>query len=117
MQQRGLPSLLRGLRAAGFESIICYTGYTLQNGTGVLREVVSEKLADVLVAGPYDPTKPHNSHLCSSSNQQLEFLTDFHTMQDFNQDLTVEYHYTPEGNLVLTGFPTEKQRAALLEAT
>lgn len=116
MQQRYLPHLLHGLRDAGFESIICYTGYTLQDGPPVLRDVVRGQLADVLVAGPYDPTKPHNSGLCSSHNQRLEFLTGFHSVHEFNQDLSVEYHYTPDGRLTLTGFPTEKQLAALQEA-
>lgn len=116
MQQKHLPALLRSLRAAGADSIICYTGYTLSARPPVLTEVWHNALVDVLVMGPYDPSQPHNKGLRSSANQELKLVTDRHSAAEFEEALGVELHYAANGSMTVTGFPSEGQLDTLLRA-
>lgn len=116
MQQKHLPALLRSLRTAGADSIICYTGYLLSAAPAALGEVLRDALVDVLVMGPYDPSQPHNQGLRSSANQELKLVTDRHSAAEFEEALGVELHYAADGSMTVTGFPSEKQLDTLLKA-
>lgn len=82
--QEDLHLFLRALKVLGFEDILVYTGYTLEelnklNNPNVLEAL---KYIDVLIDGRYIEALNDNLSLRGSSNQNIHF---------FNQSLIKDY--------------------------
>lgn len=76
-QARGLYYLSRRLRAKGL-TVVCYSGYTLEELTIIRNPWVHRLLGciDMLIDGRYDQTQQANLPWRGSRNQQVHFLTD-----------------------------------------
>ncbi len=118
-QAEGLLALLTRLRAARPEiSLLCYTGYTLQElrASGGSRCAVLG-LLDVLVDGPYVEALDDGGALRGSSNQRVWLLSDRHTAEALGRgggravEVVVEWD-----GFYLMGIPPRGFRARL-EAT
>ncbi len=109
-QPEALAALVRALRDAGVDSVLVFTGYTLDELDGASLEGI-----DVLVAGRYDPTRAVDGvPLLSSDNQRLHLLTSRHGKEDIdlgggNLEITI----TPAGDVRVTGFPPTSLRRAV----
>jgi anaerobic ribonucleoside-triphosphate reductase activating protein len=94
-------------------SIICFTGYTEKQAWlqfEGLDSVLPTALhyIDALVAGPYNPHKPNNTELRSSSNQELVLLSDRHHRSEFAVPLQYEVILHKDSTQTITGFPPEE---------
>lgn len=76
-QAQALAELARRIHARG-QTVVCFTGYTLE----VLRRWSKPDIAallaevDLLIDGPYLADQPSDHPLIGSANQRLHFLTD-----------------------------------------
>ena len=110
-QAGGLAALIAALRRAGVDSILVFTGHTLEE-----LEAANASLEgiDVLVAGRYDPTLALESvPLLSSENQRLHLLTSRHGKADIDlRGGNLEITITGSGDVRVTGFPPPSMRRA-----
>ncbi len=110
LQAAGLALLAKTARKKRDISIICYTGFTLEQlqqnppGPGV-KDLLSE--IDVLIDGPYIPSLNDDKGLRGSSNQRIHFLTDRLKNFDFQTSpRTTEIHVL-NGEVLLVGIPSK----------
>jgi len=109
----GLLTLFAHLKTAHAESsVLVYTGLSLgeiwqRPGLArILQGLGQGALIDVLVAGRYNQQLPVNRGLRSSRNQELVFLTNRHSPEEFEFDNEAEAILGEDGSVVITGFPT-----------
>ncbi|SEM79904.1 anaerobic ribonucleoside-triphosphate reductase activating protein [Syntrophus gentianae] len=78
-------------------SILVFSGYEIAeirqmpNGSAILNSL------DILIAGPYDLTRPLGRSLLGSSNQTIHFLTNRYTYRDFKDIPSCEAIIHPDG--------------------
>jgi anaerobic ribonucleoside-triphosphate reductase activating protein len=88
-------------------SIVCFTGYTLEElkskNDGAVNEFL--KYIDLLIDGGFEQDKFDLSRpWVGSSNQRYIFLTDFYSFKDIEKySNKVEAHLLPDGKLELNG--------------
>lgn len=88
-------------------SIVCFTGYTLEElkskNDGAVNEFL--KYIDLLIDGGFEKDKFDLSRpWVGSSNQRYIFLTDFYSFKDIEKySNKVEAHLLPDGKLELNG--------------
>ena len=88
-------------------SIVCFTGYTLEElkskNDGAVNEFL--KYIDLLIDGGFEKDKFDLSRpWVGSSNQRYIFLTDFYSIKDIEKySNKVEAHLLPDGKLELNG--------------
>ena len=76
LQARSLAVLSQLLKSAGL-SVMCFTGYTLDQLRAKRRRWIEQLLSqvDILIDGPYDRSQAANLLWRGSDNQQVHFLT------------------------------------------
>lgn len=115
-QAEGLEVLLRALRAARPElSLICYSGYTLEElRAGTPAQVAALGLLDVLIDGPYREDEDSGAPLRGSDNQRIRLLSPRHTLEGLLGDSSrrVEVIMEMDG-FTLMGIPPRGFRAHL----
>lgn len=83
-QARGLAVLVSELKSAGL-SVVCFSGYTLQelrtNGDEWQQKLLS--LIDVLIDGRYNQSRPGGG-LTGSTNQQIHLLSKRYSSENVN---------------------------------
>ncbi|MBN2693335.1 radical SAM protein [bacterium] len=86
-------------------SIILYTGYKKSQFKEIDLKII--KLSDILIANPYEEDKRDITlNLRGSSNQSLEFISDFYNIEDFlDGETKVEIKILPSGEMVILGYP------------
>lgn len=108
LQAKALAELIRQAKRKRDISLICYTGYSLDElKTKASDEVVSDLLAqiDVLIAGPYIDELNDNRGLRGSSNQIVHHLTDRLKYYDFisqPRNAEIQMH---DGEMLFVGVP------------
>lgn len=109
LQARALAAVARAVRSAGL-SVFVFTGYDREELVwDAARELLS--LTDVLISGRYlESERVHDLPWRSSSNQQLHLLSDRYAAPAPGEAPEAEIHITPDGTLVLTGFPPAELR-------
>ena len=116
-QAAGLALVARLARQSRELSVICFTGYLLEQ----LREAppnsgVVELLAevDVLIDSPYVASKNNNQGLRGSTNQRVHHLTGRLSDQnfDFETGLRQSEIHVLEGEALLVGVPTDNVATA-----
>ena len=119
-QQAGpLAELCRALSDAGL-SLFVFSGYSLSEiraADDAAWQVLLSQV-DILTAGRFIETQKANLLWRGSENQQVHFLTDRYSPDDFDLEkpLTqVEVTIGPTGEIQLTGFPDEEMRRELSE--
>jgi anaerobic ribonucleoside-triphosphate reductase activating protein len=119
LQAAGLAAVARLARRRRELSIICYTGFTLEQlrarppGPGV-EDLLGE--IDVLIDGPYVAALNDRRGLRGSANQRVHHLTDRLREIDFtNTPRGIEIHLR-EDHALLVGIPTSEQLAAFERA-
>lgn len=119
-QQAGaLADLCRPLGDAGL-SLFVFSGYSLSEIRAAEDASWQALLSqvDILTAGRFVETQKANLLWRGSENQQVHFLTDRYSPDDFDLEkpLTqVEVTIGPTGEIQLTGFPDEEMRRDLSE--
>lgn len=115
MQAAGLAVTARIARALRDISIICFTGFTLEQlrdhppGPGV-HDLLG--LVDVLIDGPYVDTQNDNLGLRGSSNQRIHYLTERLSSYDLvNEPRRAEIHFGSDYAL-LVGVPPDGVKKA-----
>lgn len=112
LQAAGLARLMRLMRQQRELSLICFSGFQLEQlrhhpyGTGVA-ELLSE--IDVLIDGQYIADKNDNQGLRGSSNQRIHFLTDRISPEEYafeSGKRKVEI-YIQDGETLLVGVPPQ----------
>jgi len=103
-QPDALLNLLKELRRlAPKQSLLLFTGFSLDevhalpNGDAILA------CLDVLVAGPYIESLPLGNSLLSSQNQTLHLLSSRHKLGEFKSLPQTEAIVRTDGTIVLTG--------------
>jgi anaerobic ribonucleoside-triphosphate reductase activating protein len=105
-QVEELTALCAELRARGVESILVFSGYTLDEiqtlagGAAVLGKI------DAVIAGRYQAKEAIGDSILASSNQRLHLLTQRHTADEFECGGAVEITIAPDGQVTMTGFPS-----------
>ncbi len=105
-QPRGLLALLEAMQREnrGLSAIV-YTGFTLEEIKADKDMAVVLPFIDVLVAGPFDASKPEKTALArGSSNQTFHFLSSRYSMNDFYMPARLELTIGADGSLTGTGF-------------
>ena len=109
-QFQELIDLLRELRLYNFDSIIVYSGRTLEYLTKHYPQycdiLMHERLIDVLIDGPFVTLLPESAFVRGSTNQKFNFLTPRHTLSDMNHH-GVEFHINDDASVTVLGFPTK----------
>jgi anaerobic ribonucleoside-triphosphate reductase activating protein len=120
LQAAGLATLAQIARKKREVSIICYTGFTLEQ---LLQNPpapgVSDLLSqiDVLIDGPYIATLNDERGLRGSANQRIHLLSDRLKGFDFEAcPRTVEIHVL-EGEALLVGVPSKAGLAGFMSFT
>lgn len=106
-QAETLAELARRLRRCGL-TVVCYTGYTLEQLKAGNREDWSALLeqVDLLIDGPFIESERCHEPYRGSGNQKLYFLSDRihpHEVEEGNQ--TAEFTLSVDGQVIQTGFP------------
>jgi anaerobic ribonucleoside-triphosphate reductase activating protein len=111
-QPEAALALLRGARARG-KSTLAFSGYTLDEISGLElgREILSE--LDVLIDGRYVAGERVGSGLRGSANQQIRLLTRRYSLADVEATPVAEIRISPTGELVLTGVDPVKVKQLL----
>lgn len=113
-QPHALARLLAALRAAGVDSVLIFTGFSLTELEAMPEAQRALAHTDVLVAGRYQVKEPIEGHpLLSSANQRLHLLTGRHHATEVALTDQVEITIRPNGDVTMTGFPTPALRRAL----
>lgn len=106
-QADALALLLLELRAKGCDSVLVFSGYSLEEIDGLPGGPEAMEHIDLLVAGRYDATAPADrGSLLSSANQRLHYLSSRYVPGE--ADLPsgdVEITIRPDGTVTMTGFP------------
>jgi anaerobic ribonucleoside-triphosphate reductase activating protein len=112
LQATALNELFTYLRQHRDISIMCFTGFTLQELQGKLDPAINQILTtiDVLIDGQYIPELNDNKGWRGSSNQRIHFLTSGHLSEaslftDRKRD--VEIHLR-EDSALMVGVPPHK---------
>ena len=86
-------------------SQIIYSGYTINeiHKNDEMNKVLSN--IDVLIDGRFNSTKLSKNGSIGSINQKHYFLTNRYSIYDFQQQNGLEYHFSIDGSISLTGFP------------
>ncbi|OPY89567.1 MAG: anaerobic ribonucleotide reductase-activating protein [Syntrophus sp. PtaU1.Bin208] len=101
-QPEALLDLVQWIRPSPL-SILVFSGYEIAEirqmpcGPEILNRL------DILIAGPYDLTRPLGRSLMGSSNQTIHFLTNRYTYRDFKDIPSCEAVIHPDGSVTLTG--------------
>lgn len=119
LQAAGLAALARLARRRRELSVICYTGFTLEQlllnppGPGV-EDLLGE--VDVLIDGPYVAALNDNRGLRGSTNQRVHYLTDRLRGEELvNSPRRIEVHVR-EKDVLLVGIPSTQELAAFERA-
>jgi anaerobic ribonucleoside-triphosphate reductase activating protein len=119
LQAAGLAAVARLARRQRELSIICYTGFTLEQlrarppGPGV-EDLLAE--IDVLIDGPYVAALNDQRGLRGSINQTVHYLTNRLRGNDFTSSpRRIEIHLR-EDHTLLVGIPTSEQLMAFERA-
>jgi anaerobic ribonucleoside-triphosphate reductase activating protein len=120
-QAAPLVALIDRLRGRRDFSFVCYTGYTLeylqQNGSSAQRALL-ERL-DILIDGPYIPSRHTDLRWRGSDNQRVLFLSDRyrHLASLVNDRGTwMEIEYASDGSVHWMGIPPRGFRTAFEQA-
>ncbi|MFA5265441.1 MAG: 4Fe-4S single cluster domain-containing protein [Opitutaceae bacterium] len=106
-QAESLADLARRLRVRGM-SVVCYTGYTLEQLRSGNREDWNALLEqiDLLIDGPFIESERCNEPYRGSANQKLHFLTDrIRSEEVYGKNQTAEFTLGADGTVEQTGFP------------
>jgi anaerobic ribonucleoside-triphosphate reductase activating protein len=79
--------------------------------TEIMRNKIMQKSLsniDVLIDGRFQSKSLSTDNLVGSTNQKHHFLTNRYTIDDFTKKNLVEYHFSKDGNVKMTGFPVNK---------
>ena len=109
-QAPALAALAAALRQRGVASLMVFTGYDLAELAAIPSAAEAMAHLDVLVAGRFEATQRTEGSIAASANQRLHFLTDRHAPEDFDGQGGVEISILPDGQVVLTGFPSPALR-------
>jgi anaerobic ribonucleoside-triphosphate reductase activating protein len=114
-QLPGLVALLRRLRQRGVDSILVFSGYALEELQAMAGSGAALAEIDVLVAGRYVATEATGLGLCASANQRAHLITHRHTLEELQlgESAAVEITILPDGNVVMSGFPSPAIRRAI----
>ncbi len=110
-QLEPLVALCRRLRSRGF-SIVVFSGRTRSAIASMPRGRDLLDTIDVLIDGPFDPTRVTGHALRGSENQTIHLLTPRHRMEEFSAR-EVELVIDPQGNVRVSGFPDAQLTQAL----
>lgn len=113
-QMDELVWLLRDLRERGVDSIVLYTGRTvewLRRDEG-WRCIESEGLVDVVIDGPFKQHRLATTGQRGSENQRVLVVTGRHERAEFDER-EVEVQIAANGRIVLLGFPDPEMLAEL----
>jgi anaerobic ribonucleoside-triphosphate reductase activating protein len=108
LQAAGLAALISEARKQRDLTLICFTGYLLNDleslaGNPGIWDLLSQ--IDVLIDGPYNKELNDNRGLRGSSNQKIHHLTDRLKNYDFeNQPRNAEI-YIRDGEMLFVGVP------------
>jgi anaerobic ribonucleoside-triphosphate reductase activating protein len=116
MQAAGLARLIRIARRRRELSLVCFTGFTLDElradpPTAGVSDLLEE--IDVLIDGRYVAELNDNRGLRGSHNQRVHFLTDCLEGHDFETEPRQAEIYIEAGQAVLIGVPPRGALAAL----
>jgi len=120
-QAEALGELACEVHAMGL-GVVVFTGYEVW-GAGCLPGTVRKALwcsggmraswrallaeTDLVVAGPYDRTRPMSHPLLASANQRLLYLTDRYRDRRLRGGRRVEYRIGVDGSVRTTGLPAQ----------
>ena len=96
VQARSLYRLARRIKAELDLNLQIFTGYEVDELNGKHQKLLLE-LADVVVAGRFDPSKENN-------NQKVH---EAHEVKWMFNNTNVEVDFDDSGNIVITGYPTD----------
>lgn len=110
-QLEGLTALLTRLRPR-VESLLVFSGYSLEELQALPGAGLALELLDVVVAGRYVVGERRPGAFAASANQRIHCLTDKHSPEAFGAG-GVEISILPDGRIVMTGFPDAALRRAV----
>ncbi len=102
-QRAPVLALLRRVREETRHSIILFTGYTWEEFQAMPEAGELAACLDLLIAGPYDASRPSIRGLCGSENQSVHFLTDRYSAEDIAEVPEAEVIVTPDGSVLRSG--------------
>ncbi len=106
LQARSLINFLKLIKESNL-SVVCFSGYYLDEIKKMKDAKEILKYIDVLIAGPYEQDKhTTNLPLVSSTNQELHFLTNRYSEEDLKGIGDVEIYLT-DHSMIITGFPSK----------
>ncbi len=114
-QLDGLVALLRELRRRRVDSIVVFSGYSMAELEVMTGAAAALAEIDVLVAGRYEASEATGLGLCASRNQRAHLLTHRHTLEELQlgEAAAVEITILPDGNVIMSGFPSPALRRAV----
>lgn len=114
-QPAGLLSFLTGLdQAAPHLSVVLFSGLTRKQIAGLPTGPDTLALVDILVDGPYDPTRRLARGLRGSTNQRIHLLTDRYQLDDVEATPGAEVILHAGGSVSLSGIARPGWRGAIL---
>ena len=112
-QWSDIKKVLKGVREGG-QSVVLFTGRTKEQLIDLGYWDDMELLTDIVVAGPYDRSKPlEGEPLRGSSNQVVHYHGEY-SAKDLSPIPEVEVHIDGD-NVTIAGFPTKELRTTLLK--
>lgn len=105
-QARQLAELARELQKHEL-TVVCYTGYTLEQLQDENREDWEALLSsvDLLIDGPFIQSKQCHRPYRGSANQRLHFLSGKIQHEEIDRDQITEFMINTRGEISQTGFP------------
>ncbi len=106
-QPSGLLALLKAARFSPRRtlSVLVYTGFTLKEIKTDEARMEALPFIDLLIAGPYDESRPEKTALArGSTNQTFHFLSPRYTLNDLYLPARSEISIGADGSLTGTGF-------------
>jgi len=114
-QAEELSLLARAARDRGL-SVLCFTGYTIEeiqnSGDEYMLSLLSE--TDLLIDGPFiEAQKDLSRPWLGSKNQRYHFLTDRYGPEDVKEPNRLELRIEPDGSLTINGMADDLKLQAL----
>ncbi len=105
-QAEALAELAKRLRKRGL-TVVCYTGYTLEELRAGNRDDWNALLGqvDLLIDGPFIESEWCHEPYRGSANQNIHFLSDQIRPEEVRGDQTAEFTLGRDGKIFETGFP------------
>lgn len=116
-QAGALAELAKKIHGLGL-TVVCYTGYTVEQLREANRADWNTLLqeVDLLIDGPFVQSERCNEPYRGSKNQRLIFLTGRIRQEDITGNQTAELTLSPDGSLTATGFPEFSDAAEVMAA-